>query len=334
MAGCAQFPEAPQASAPFSPGARVVLNAHNCYPEEDRYHDRIDRALSTGLPVAIEQDIAWYRDPETGKAWSVLLHGAHATGKEPTLESYFFDRVRPIVEKELARGDSSRWPVLYLHFNFKTTEKEHVEHIHAILLKYKDWLSSATRLADTQTLAPIAYKPIMVMTETDPTEKAVFHDEVPVGQPFYVFGSAPGESYMPPGLEREEQWRVMISTPPEKMLAASADNYRRWWNNSWFIVEEGGASRAGDWKPEDEQRLGALVSHAHRLGYMIRFYTLNGHAPEAGQGWTSSYNFGSLEAARIRWKASAEAGVDFIATDQYEETGAELRAHRERQTAR
>jgi hypothetical protein len=36
-------------------------------------------------------------------------------------------------------------------------------------------------------------------------------------------------------------------------------------------------------------------------------------------GWTPSYNFTSLDAARIRWRAAIDAGVDFIATDQYEE---------------
>ena len=53
-----------------------------------------------------------------------------------------------------------------------------------------------------------------------------------------------------------------------------------------------------------------------RLG--IRFYTLNGHAPAAGQGWHHGYNFGSPEAAAARWRAAGEAGVDFVATDQYE----------------
>ena len=37
----------------FGPGQRVLLDAHNCYPEGDAYADRIDRALATGLPVAI-----------------------------------------------------------------------------------------------------------------------------------------------------------------------------------------------------------------------------------------------------------------------------------------
>ena len=36
-----------------------LLHAHNAYPEGGRWRDRIDRALATGLPLVIEQDIAY-----------------------------------------------------------------------------------------------------------------------------------------------------------------------------------------------------------------------------------------------------------------------------------
>ena len=36
-------------------------------------------------------------------------------------------------------------------------------------------------------------------------------------------------------------------------------------------------------------------------------------------GWSPGYNFTSLDAARVRWRAAIAAGVDFVATDQYEE---------------
>jgi len=45
------------------------------------------------------------------------------------------------------------------------------------------------------------------------------------------------------------------------------------------------------------------VDHAHRLGYWIRFYAVDGFAPAADQGWGAGYNFGSHEAAVVRWKA-------------------------------
>ena len=54
-------------------------------------------------------------------------------------------------------------------------------------------------------------------------------------------------------------------------------------------------------------------------GYWIRFYTLDGFAPGESKGWDQSYNFGSREAAIARWKAAVAAGVNLIATDQYED---------------
>ena len=55
------------------------------------------------------------------------------------------------------------------------------------------------------------------------------------------------------------------------------------------------------------------------LGYWVRFYTLDGFRPADDQGWGNYYNFGSKDAAIARWKAAVEAGVNFIATDQYED---------------
>src|SRR6267143_2620326 len=79
------------------PGARTVLDAHNCYPYYEWWSDRIDRALSAGTPLAIEQDLLWARNLRTGKMASLLSHGAPATGAEPEMRDYFFERVRPIV---------------------------------------------------------------------------------------------------------------------------------------------------------------------------------------------------------------------------------------------
>src|SRR3989449_8846444 len=91
------------------PGARSILDAHNCYPYGEWWRDRIDRALSTGTPLAIEQDLAWYTDRRTGRSWSVLSHDARATGSEPTMKQYFFERVRPIVDRALKEQDRTNW---------------------------------------------------------------------------------------------------------------------------------------------------------------------------------------------------------------------------------
>ena len=39
-----------QAPPAFGPGARVLLDAHNAYPYEGKFADRVERALATGLP--------------------------------------------------------------------------------------------------------------------------------------------------------------------------------------------------------------------------------------------------------------------------------------------
>src|SRR5262245_11979438 len=44
---------------PLSAGTRVLLDAHNAYVENGEWSDRLDRALATGLPIAIEQDLVW-----------------------------------------------------------------------------------------------------------------------------------------------------------------------------------------------------------------------------------------------------------------------------------
>jgi len=71
----------------FLPGSRTLMDAHNCYPYFEWWADRIDRALSAGTPLAIEQDPYWYTDPGTGKSWSIVAHGAPVTGNEPTLDT-------------------------------------------------------------------------------------------------------------------------------------------------------------------------------------------------------------------------------------------------------
>jgi hypothetical protein len=100
------------------------------------------------------------------------------------------------------------------------------------------------------------------------------------------------------------------------LIPSGATNYRRWTNHSWAAIEAGGPPGAGEWRPQDRERLHAVVKRAHDNGLWLRFYTLNGHGPNANQGWSNSYNFGTLDAARMRWRAAIEERVDFVATDQ------------------
>ena len=122
----------PPADAAFEPGTRVLLDAHNCYPYNGRWANRIDRALSTGTPLAIEQDLVWFRDPGTGQGRSLVAHdepGKPAlglTGHEPTLREYFFERIRPAIEQALREDRRATWPIITLNLDLKTEEPEHL----------------------------------------------------------------------------------------------------------------------------------------------------------------------------------------------------------------
>lgn len=300
-----------------------ILDAHNCYPYQGRWADRIDRALAAGFPVSIEQDLAWHRMGH-GDRRVVLSHEPRTTGSEPSLRDYFFERVRPLVEKALAQNDRARWPLIVLHFDFKSTQPPLLHAVWNLLGEYENWITTAVKTPDPHELSSLDVKPILVITEESDEQQAVFFDQVSVGARLLVFGSA--HDHTPQTGSIQHRIHMAATMSPEELLTERPTNYRRWWNNSWYVVEEGGQRHAGAWTEADDRRLRALVDYAHRLGYWIRFYTLDGFPPREGQGWDSDYNFGSRDAVLVRWRAALAAGVNFIATDQYEDLGAVMRA--------
>lgn len=305
------------ANLAFLNHSHPVLDAHNCYPYDGRWNDRVRRALDSGFPVSIEQDLAWYVDPRSGQGRVVVSHTPHPTGHEPTLRAYFFDQVRPIVEKALARNRRSDWPLIILHLDFKDTQPAILEAVWHLLGEYEPWLSTAVKTGDPDHLSPIDRKPILVVTEDSDAQAKVFYDEVPVGNRLRLFGSAHSGEPPPDATSAQRaHWEAMAM--PAQLLQTHATNYRRWWNNSWWVVEEGGATQAGAWTKADDRRLHALVDYAHAQGYWIRFYTLDGFDAEQDKGWDQTYNFGSMRQVIPRWQAAIAAGVDFIATDQDE----------------
>jgi hypothetical protein len=306
-----------QANLDFLNHNRPVLDAHNCYPYKGEFKDRIDRALKTGFPVGIEQDLAWGIDPATGKGRPVVTHSAKTTGSEPALRDYFFERVRPIIERALADNDRAHWPIIVLHFDFKSLQPELLHAVWDLLGEYQGWITTAAQTADPHQLAAFEPKPLLVLTEDADAQEDVFFKPVPVGAKLRLFGSAHTKNI--PDKPKEEHDRLLATLPPEQLLLVPPTNYRRWWNNSWYAVEEGGQHKAGDWTPQDDRRLRALVDYAHKLGYWIRFYTLDGFGYGEDKGWGDGYNFGTHEAVMARWKASIAAGVNLIASDQYED---------------
>ena len=225
------------------PGSRSVMDAHNCYPYYEWWYNRIDRALSAGTPLAIEQDLYWYTDPKTGESWSVVAHGVPVSGHEPTMEHYFFDRVRPIVEQALKDGNHGNWPLITLNLDLKTEEPAHLHAIWALLSKYQDWLSTAPKTNDPARVQPLTIRPIVVLTGESDAQQAVFYDEVPVGDRLLVFGAVHTHTENP-------------MAAPEVLEPEPASNYRRWWNNPWDVVEAGGQQHAGAWT---EATIGASV---------------------------------------------------------------------------
>jgi len=266
-----------------------LLDAHNCYPYQGQYANRIERALALGFPIAIEQDVAFWN------GHAVVSHTAKTTGTEPTLRQHFFERVRPLMEKALKEKKKSEWPLIVVHFDFKDVQPALLDDVWKMLGEYEGWITTAKKTKDPATLSEFDVKPLLVLTEDADEQEAVFFTKVQDGHKLRLFRSA-----------------------HSKDLIAKATNYRRWVNYSWKAVEPEGQPMAGDWTEADASRLRLLVFKAHSLGYWIRFYTLDGFTADESQGWDENYNFGSKEAVTERWNAALKAGVDLIATDQYE----------------
>ncbi len=284
------------------PGSRSLVEAHNCYPYHGRWHNRLDRALSAGLPIAVEMDLLWNADAADPEKRLALAHDGPFTGNEPTLREYFFERVRPLVEQALASDDRRDWPLITLNLNdIRGGVPEMFAEVWAITGEYVSWLCTAIKGPSPDVQSPIDLKPILILAGGGALETQYFHDQIPEGGALRIFGSGS------PNVQ--------------------ADNFRRWINYPWSAVEPGGQGRAGDWTEEDAQRLGALTANAHERGYWIRFYSLNGHGPVdvVRLGLNPGYNFGSLESVKLRWSAARQAGVDFIATDQCDAAAAWLR---------
>lgn len=304
-------------SSALQPGARALLDAHNAYPYEGRFADRVPRALKTGTPLAIEQDLIW-RVGADGRGESVVGHDTDKVADAPTFEQYFFTQLRPVMEQALRENRRDHWPVVVLNLDLKTNERAHHAAILAVLGRHDAWLTTAPRTTTPEQPAPLTPGPLLVLTGMDDTQQMTFHDAVPVGQKLRLFGAI--RTPDPQGADNRARALWLAKASADTLIATRATNYRRWVNFPWAVVEAGGQASAGPWNAADRARLDALVARAHANGLFIRFYTLNGHpsADADTQGWSKGYNFGSLDAARLRWQAAREAKVDFIATDQYE----------------
>jgi hypothetical protein len=310
--------------APGILGGRSLVHAHNAYPDGGKWRDRISRALAIDqAPIVIEQDIAFAPRNEA-HLQTVVSHEPSVSGSEPSLEEHFFDRVRPIMERALAANQRDRWPILVLHLDFKTNEREHHRAVWDLLRRHQAWLTTARAEGDPMTISPLKPGPLLVLTENGAGQEKDFSEWAAAAGSFLLFGSIPGPAVKPSD-DPAERARNLRRAAPHELIPTMATSYRRWVNFSWAVVEDGGPANAGDWTGDEQQRLEWIVNYAHQQRLLVRFYTLNGHAAAASKGWSPSYNFGSLDAVQLRWRAAISARVDLIATDQYEELAAQLR---------
>lgn len=305
----------------YAPGQRVLLDAHNAYPERGQYVDRIDRALETGLPVAIEQDLYWSTLGAVPQV--VVAHDDDALDGAPTLAAHFFTRIAPLMERALRENRRDRWPLVVLNLDFKDNQPAILDAVWEQLRAHEGWLTTAPRSADPSYVAPLRIGPMLVLCGSDSAQRRRFHDDIAAGERLLAFGAmAPAPVDGPTRGARLHRAVVMNAAAH---IPRAADNYARWVNFPWSVIEEGGQQQAGAWTSADSTRLTDFVRRAHAQGYWIRFYTLDGFLPADDRGWTASYNFGTPLAAEIRWRAARQAGVDFIATDQYEAFATALR---------
>ena len=308
---------AAKVSMAYKPGSRVLVLAHNAYPDHGNYGDRLDRVINTGRPFVVEQDLSWI----DGK--SLMIHGAKNAGSDdPTLESYFFPKVKPLIEKALREGNKGDWPLVTVYLDIKNDPTEHLEAIAKVLDHYDAWLTTAVKPADDGVQAPLDVKPMMVLVEDKKNDikEEFFYGRVPVGGKIRVFGSVtkagpPAE----PKLSKAEAVDYMATLTPETAIVGKANSYRRWIGLDWAVIEKGGQQHAAEWTADEDARLKQFVDYGHKKGYFISFYCLNGYTADQNQGWDKDYNFGTKESVMPRWKAAAKAKADFISTDQYED---------------
>jgi hypothetical protein len=315
-------------SSPFAPGARTLVLAHNAYPDDGKYGDRLDRVIKAGVPFVVEEDLVWV----DGR--SLLIHNPKSAGSDsPTLESYFFPKVKPVVEAALRAGNKGDWPLVTLYLDIKNDPEEHLQAISKVLDKYDAWLTKAVKTTDIAKQSPLELKPMMVILEDKKNDikQAFFYDRIPVGGKIRAFGSPTKFDDNPTNVAktaRAERFAAMLKVDPEQLLTQHADNYHRWFGTDWAFIELCGPTHGNDWNAAAEARLKHFVDYGHSLGYLVSLYEVNGFSDHENQGWTAEFNFGSAEGARIRWNAAVKAHADFIATDQYEDLGKFIRSKR------
>lgn len=271
----------------------LPISAHNCYPVDDLGKNRLAEALALGIDN-IEIDLGW--DPEKKR----LIVGHDAAPKAgldyPTFEEF----IGPVLEAP-ARPDGA--PTV-LTLDWKTESPDAIAKLKAFLDAHADLLSSAPKSDPS----PMTARKLTVCFTGSTKAKATYDGLIPKGGTYRAFADVVHSR----GSYRDD---------PTSYAKEPATAYNRFLTFDWSTVESGGPPLARDWTNDEAARLKAIVDSAHARGYRVRFYCLNARGPVL----SVPYRFASPDAARLRWNAAAEAGADWIASDDYREIVSEMR---------
>ena len=105
------------------------------------------------------------------------------------MEHYFFDRVRPIVEKALRDGNHGDWPLITLNLDFKDNKPEHLAAVLALLRKYQAGSRRRQEVRTSQRFSRSTVKPILVLSGEADAQQAVFYDQLQAGDRVLDFGA-------------------------------------------------------------------------------------------------------------------------------------------------
>jgi hypothetical protein len=113
---------------------------------------RIERALSAGFPVGIEQDLTWYVDPVSKQGRAVVAHN-DKTGWLRAFTARLLLRACAADRRESSHGESAgEMAVIVLHFDFKSNPAGIASRDLGFTGEYQAWITTAEKTADTHEL--------------------------------------------------------------------------------------------------------------------------------------------------------------------------------------
>jgi hypothetical protein len=279
------------ASRADGPTRPIPVGAHNCYAEDRPDNPRLAEALALGIDN-IEIDLGW--DDAAGR----LIVGHDPSPRPGVAYPRLETSLIPALKAHWAAHRPDGAPTV-LTVDWKTDRPEAVGRFKDLLDAHPDWFSSAPKAAES----PLTTRRLTVCFSGSEAAKDAYDGLIPAGGTYRAFR----DRVVGAGAKYEPEVAAYIPGP--------STAYHRFLAFHWSAIERGGPALAGDWTRAEADRLGILTDLAHRRGFRVRVYCLNGHTG-ARQG---GYRFADDEAARVRWAAAVAAGVDWVATVEYRE---------------